>query len=395
MPVLACSIPSFPIALLSRAEPGLADRPLALLAPDERVLAASGPALTAGVTPGQAARVALAYCPALELRPADLPACDAEFDALLTALDDYSDAVEPDGLGHAYLAAPDLDERTALAFCRDMGRRMRREFGIALQPAIGCDSGKFTVHAAARVTRPGAVRVVLGAAERPFLRPLPMRLLPLPDDTQLRLSYLGIRQLGQYADLPPRAVLQQFGKPGQLAQRWAQGRDDRPIVPRQKRPVMTMSMEFDPPLAAAPALLAAARELLTQPLEGLGECFQAAQVLTATRAWAAGGQREDRWPLAVPTADVARLLALLARWEHDEWESPVAGLTLTLSEIRDQTTFQAQLFPDEDVAARRDRADLLARLSVRYGAGRLWQALVQDPLALRVERRARWQEAAA
>jgi hypothetical protein len=35
--------------------------------------------------------------------------------------------------------------------------------------------------------------------------------------------------LGQYAALPPSAVLQQFGKAGRLAQRFAQGKDDRPV----------------------------------------------------------------------------------------------------------------------------------------------------------------------
>ncbi len=394
MAILTCAIPAFPLALLTRAEPALIDQALAVLGPDDRVLASTAAAVQAGVRPGQTARQVRVICPEVEIRSADLAACQAEFEEVLSLLDDMAPRVEPAGLGRAFLDAPGLDETTAPAFCQDVGRRVRREFGAALQPAVGCDSGKFTALAAASHTRPGAVRVVMGQAERPFLRPLSVRLLPLPSDSQWRLHLLGIRDLGQYADLPPRAVLQQFGNAGRLAQRWAQGQDDRPVVPRAERPTLTAATEFEAPLDALPPLLMAATRLLERPLTQLSDRFQAAQVVSATREWSTGGKQTDRWRLPTPTAERRRLLQLLAdRWQGQAWEGAVVGLTLTLSEIQDTWAEQMSLFPTTGDSQENDA--WLKSFQMRHGAERILQARVQQPTARRVEKRTVWRAVAS
>lgn len=394
MPILTCLIPAFPIALLARAAPTLAEWPLAVVGPDERILAVTPPAEHAGVLPGQTARQARTACPDLALRDADLPACQAEFDALLSLLDAFAPRVEPAGLGRAFLDVPDLAASAALPFCQDLGRQVRRDFGAALQPALGCDQGKFTAHAAATYARPGTVRVVLGAAEQPFLRPLPVRLLPLPAESQLRLRYLGLHTLGQYADLPPAAVLQQFGAAGRLAHRWARGHDDRPVTPRQQRPSVTASADFDPPLDAAPPLLMAAIRLLEHPLAQLRDKLQAVQVLSATREFTTGACETDRWALAAPTTDRARLTQLLdGRWQAHAWEGAVVRLSLTLSEIQDEVGQQLTLFAESSAVS--DLAHLVKPLQVRYGAACLLRATVLASRAPRVERRVVWQEAAS
>ncbi len=392
MPILTCAVPAFPLALLARRAPDVLTRPLALLGPDERIVAASPPALSAGVHVGQPARHARTLCADLQVRDVDEAECQAEFEALLSLLDLYSSRVEAASLGRAWVDVPDLTEPTALAFCQAIGRRVRAELGDSLQPAIGCDSSKFTAHAAADRTRPGAVRIVLGRAERPFLRPLPLRLLPLPTETHLRLHYLGLRTLGQYADLPTRAVLQQFGAAGQLAHRWARGQDNRPVIPRRQRPSLTLTTDFDPPLAALPPLLLAAIRLLDAPLAGLRDRLQTVHTLTATWTWTSGGQARERWPLATPTAERRRLASLLAqRWERGSWEGAITSLTLTL-DIQDEPGGQLPLWPTPSPGP--DLATLTHALRRRYGAGRLWQASIPQPHALRVERRATWQDIA-
>ncbi|MCW5881451.1 MAG: hypothetical protein KIS91_11010, partial [Anaerolineae bacterium] len=195
MAILTCLIPAFPVALLARSDPALVEQSLAVVGPNDHVLAATPVALEGGVVLGQSARQARLACPDLLLRDVDLAACQAEFDALLALLDDFAVRVEPSGLGRAFLDVPDLDGPNALPFCQSLGRQVRQDFGAALQPALGCDQGKFTAHAAATYTRPGSVRVVLGPAEPPFLRPLPVGLLPLPDESQLQLRYLGLHCL--------------------------------------------------------------------------------------------------------------------------------------------------------------------------------------------------------
>ena len=392
MAILTCLIPSFPIALWARDDPALPDRPAAVIGVGDRVVDATPAALRTGVAVGQTARQARLACPDLACRSADPRAYAAETEAFLAVLDDFAARVEPWGPGRAYLDVPDLALRDAALFCRDMGRQVRERLGAALQPAIGCDSGKFTAHAAASYTRPGALRVVSHAEARPFLGPLPVGLLPLDEASQLRLGYLGIRTLGQYAGLPPRAILQQFGNPGRTAHAWARGQDDRPVVARQQRPVITLARDFDAPIDSVPRLLDEARRLLAGPLSELDARFQGAQTLHA--AWElTGGRREtEGWALPAPTADLRALAArLAARWEGRVWDGAVVGLTLTLGEIGD--VWGEQLSWLTETSASSGVAEVVRRLRVRYGAGQLAQAMVRNALDLRVERRAVWREA--
>ncbi|RME81667.1 MAG: hypothetical protein D6775_13015 [Caldilineae bacterium] len=392
MPVLSCYIPAFPLALLKRANPRLVQRPLALVGNDERVLVASRPALNAGVMPGQTARQARIACPELLLQEVDLMQARNEFEALLSLLDLYSDAVEPAGLGNVYLAAPDLKVEEAVAYCQDLGRHIRREFGKALQPAIGCDRSKFTARAAARHTHTGTVRVVLGEAEVPFLRPLPVRLLPLPKEDLRLLGFLGIYTLGQYAALSPRAVFQQFGSRGRLAQEWARGHDRRPVIPRDKRPNLSGGLAFDPPVETLPGLLAAAEDVLLQLLTRLQERFQAAQLLQARLSFVFGSDYQDVWHLAAPTSALPRLLALLSeRWQEQPWPAPVSALSLTLGEIQEAADEQLTLFPGAGTPVEL-LGEWVSQVRRRYGEGRLLQARVLHPTRLQVEQRVSWQE---
>lgn len=393
MSVIACVLPAFPLALLARQEPALWDRPAAVLDPDQRVLALTPPAQKAGVGVGHSSRQARLLCPGLHLYPVDLAAVQTENDALLALLDDYADAVEAIDFGRAYLSAADTATHTALPFCQDIGRRIRRELGLLA--AVGCDRSKFTAHAAAQHARPGSVRVVLNEAEQPFLRPLPLALLPLPAEHQRLLAHLGIRTLGQFADLPAAAVFRQFGAAGRLAQQWAQGNDQRPVISRQKRPAITLTAAFDPALENLPDLLAAAERLLAPALTGLQAHLQAAQSLQAVCHFARGPSHNESILLPAPTTDARRLLGRLAAcWQRRQWPEPAAGLTLILSNIQEAPGEQLALFPDEGAPADL-LAEALATWRLRYGPGRFLRAEISDALALRVERRVRWQEVGA
>ena len=289
MAILTCSIPSFALGWLARSDETLRARPVAVLGASGRVMDASAPARSEGVALGQTVRQAQVACADLVVREVDARECAREFEAVLGVLEGFSDRIEPAGLGQAFVDVPGVKADEAATLCREVGRQVRGEVGATLQPAIGCDSGKFTAHAAASHTAPGRIRVVMGADEGPFLRPLPVGLLPLPLESQTRLGYLGIRRLGQYADLPPKAILQQFGLPGKLAQTWARGEDRRPVVGRGQRPHVTVSAQFDPPLDTLGPLLGAALRLLEGPTAGLQARLQGAQAMT--RACAAAGRR--------------------------------------------------------------------------------------------------------
>ncbi|MCO6451200.1 MAG: DNA polymerase Y family protein [Caldilineales bacterium] len=395
MPIIACAIPYFPIALLARADPGILQQPVAMLNAEERVLATTPAARMAGVAVGQTVRQAQTLCPALVCQVADLALIRQEYEYVLALLDEFADAVEPASLGTAYIAAPDLDAASAAPFCQEMGKQLRQEFGEALQPAIGCDSGKFTALAAARHTRAGAVRVVLGEAETPFLRPLPIHLLPLAAEHLQLLHWLGIRTLGDFAALPTKSVMQQFGKAGRLAQLWAQGQDKRPVAPRHKRPIYTRSAEFEPAIQSLTPLAATAKRLLESLLVPLREQLQAAQGLRSVLRFEQGQEQADVWHLSAPTTDLDKLLQRLThRWESAIWPAPVSGCSIDLSDIQEAPGDQLLLFPGAGTSAAH-LVEGVQELVVRYGPGRFLLAETLDYNLLRMERRVRLQEFAA
>jgi nucleotidyltransferase/DNA polymerase involved in DNA repair len=148
-------------------------------------------------------RIAEIRCPEVAVIDADVLACRKTFETLLDVLERTGPTVEPHSLGAAYVDVGDLARKRdeGVELCKTMGRTIRQELGMTLQPALGWNSTKFTAQAAARHTRPGRLLAVDADDERHFLDPLPVALLPLSGDAQRRLGLLGLYTLGQYAEL--------------------------------------------------------------------------------------------------------------------------------------------------------------------------------------------------
>jgi hypothetical protein len=188
-------------------------------------------------------------CPELTILPADLAECQSAQDTFLSELAQWELPVEAYGMGMAYidLHAITTARKDAQGLAADLGRRVRRTLGDDLQPSLGWDHSKFCSRAAAYHTPAGHMKLVAKEYEVSFLAPLPISLLPLPSLDLQRLHWLGIATLGQFAALPAGAVWQQFGKSGQLAHRWAQGRDNRPVHNMFHAAWSPLEVEFESP----------------------------------------------------------------------------------------------------------------------------------------------------
>ena len=205
------------------------------------------------------AQQARAACPDLLLRTLDLAVAEAEQSALLAELAEWQLPVEPQSWGSAYvdMHAVAKSAPSVQPLITEVGQRLRKRLGVDLQPALGWDSGKFTARAAACVAPPGRMRLVDKADEARFLNPLPIMLLPLPRPHLQQLHWLGIRTLGEFAALPAAGVAQRFGAGGRQAQRWAQGRDDRPVRGAVKQAPAPVAVTLDPPTATLQPLVEA------------------------------------------------------------------------------------------------------------------------------------------
>ena len=391
--VLYCTIPHFAAALARRDDPDLAEQPLVLIGSEARVFACSAGAAAAGIAAGMTARAAEVRCPEARLVEADVARCRAELDGLFQVLEQASPKVEPHGWGAAYADLGNLarDQAEAADLLRTIGRAVRRELGDVLQPALGWDTGKFTAQTAARRTQPGRLLAVAGVRERIFLSPLPMTLLPLDEDALRRLSFLGLRSLGQYAALPSGAVWQQFGRAGKLAHRCARGEDDRPVIPRGQQPLRAAEIELEAPLAEQAGVAAALRRLASPLLAELRANLQACGQARLVVRFDDGSAQERSRVFLFPTAGedlVVRALEQLLAAVH--WPAPAVALVVTLEQIQDAVVEQMALFPLPD--ERQDKLREVERyLAARFGASRLRRAVLAQPGAPLPEWRAGWQ----
>jgi DNA polymerase-4 len=400
MSVLYCTIPHFAAALMRRDDPGLGGRPLVLIGPEGRVFGVSAEAAACGVIVGLTARTAEVRCPEAHLLEADVARCREELETLLQVLELASPRVEPHGWEAAYVDLGDSvrDHASAVAFCGEIGRAVRGELGENLQPAMGWDNSKFTAQAAARRTRPGHLKAVAAVRERAFLRPLPVTLLPLADDTLRRLCFLGLRTLGQYAALPAAAVEQQFGRAGKVAYRYARGEDDRPVVPRWQAPRLTAEVELETPLAERKRLMAALRHLVSPLLAELRGKLQACRQVRLTVHFDDGSAQEKTRTFLLPTAEEGRVIRTLEQlldgmcWRTGPstgLRTGCIGLAIALEQIQDAVAEQLTLFPLEDDRERKLR-EVQRYLTARFGANRLRRAVMVQPGAPLPEWRAGW-----
>jgi protein ImuB len=394
MSVAYCAVPHFATALARRDDPDATDAPLVLVGPEGRVLDVSAEAAAQGVASGMTARTARIRCPEARLLEADVARCRAELESLFEVLEQSSPRVEPHGWGGAYVDVGDLAREQAVALCRDMGQAVRRELGQSLQPALGWDSTKFTAQAAAVRTLPGRLRAVEGVQQQSFLRPLTVTLLPLAPDTLRRLGFLGLRTLGQYADLSPAAVGQQFGPAGKLAQRCARGQDDRPVVARWQAPVLSAEIDLEAPLVERERLLAALRRLVAPLLAHLRARLQACGQVTLAVRLEDGNVQERARAFLSPVAEEACVLRAQEQvLDGLRWQAAAAGLAVTLSRIQDAVAEQLTLFPLE--GGRQEKLREVQRyLAARFGTNPLRRAVLAQPGAPLPEWRVGWQDKA-
>lgn len=387
MSVLCCTIPNFLLNLAYQHQPGWADHPLALLGPDERVCALSAQAAHAQVQLQMTPRQAQLRCPELRLRPLDLAASLTAQQALISTLAAWGLPVEECDWGRAYLAlhtvAPSAAQVQPLAAA--LGQQLRQVLGLALQPALGWDTGKFTAHAAAAHAAPGRMKLISADAEARFLAPLPINLLPLPPADQQQLHWLGIHTLGQFAQLPPAAVWQRFGSPGQLAQRWAQGRDDRPVQPTAHPAGPPLQVDIDPPSANLPWVVATLLAALRPQLHALTARLAGLRRLHLQLAFTTGDFRTVELLFLTPISAETRLTAALTHHlQRLVWPGAATRATVLLMQTGELAAHQLALFPD--LVGQTATSDLAHQLAQRYGPI-FFQATRPDPHHPIAERR--------
>ena len=369
MSVLCCRVPNFLISLACCQQPALAQRPLALVGPDDRICAASALARGQGVRAAMSGRQARTHCPELVLQAVEKTNFQQAQAAFLGTLAECGLPVEALDWGAAYIDLHSVATQVApvQALIAELGRQVRTALGPALQPALGWDAGKFTARAAAIQTPAGKMRLVSKADEAPFLAPLPLTLLPLPATAIQALHWLGVSTLGQFAALPTVGIRQRFGHSGWLAQRWAQGRDDRPVRATAQTLPAALVIDLDPPAVGIPAVLAAAMAGLHPHLQALQARMEGYRQLRLAAHFLDGSERsiDMAWVEPCQQPDPVQQ-ALATHLRRLNWPNALVRLRISVLETGELRPQQLTLFGGEPTRPPA-LAELARQLATRFG----------------------------
>jgi protein ImuB len=373
---------------------------------------ASGAAEAFGVRAGMRLAEALSRCPALVLVPADPVRAEASWEDSLRRLEAIGAAVEPVRAGEAFFALEPLrglyGDPTAV-----LGRA-RRALGPPAR--LGAGPNRLCAHAAAmrmRARRP-AVVVSLPAARR-LVAELPVAVLHealaysaprrIRADSNHRsspwerasggdweranvpdtLERLGVRTLGELAELPTEAIADRFGEPGLRALRLARGIDE-PL--RARRPSEPLVERLGLPEAASGQQLERALELLVERL--LAHPARAGRTIRRLRLearLAAGGGWRSEIAMRSTSANPERLRLALAP-KLGELPGPAAALGLWALELGPEVGDQAPLRRSPSEERRGRVAEAVRQARAAAGRDAILQVIEIDPRSRVPERRA-------
>src|SRR5919201_4133650 len=314
VPMISCLvIPGFELRAALLARPSLALEPAAL-APlpgtEPRIGPVTAAAEAAGVQPGMRLGEALAICPALVLVEHDPVSVENEWEAILRRLEDAAFAVEPVEPGCLY-----FETRGVERLYGGVERALRRALtavGSAWDPRAGVAERRFAALAAASIARPGQLCVVSDERTRSFLAPLPLSLLPLEAERYAELEELGVKQIGQLAELPGAAVAERLGPGGRRAWSLARGEERGRVHARRSPTEIVERFEFPEAVGNELTLRRVLGALLDRLLSRPERGGRAIRKVALSARLVGGGSWRRTLTLREPTAERARLRTVLA-----------------------------------------------------------------------------------
>jgi protein ImuB len=342
--MLACLlIPGFELRAALRARPRLLTEPAALASePGEEQLLGPVTAIAEGegVKPGMRLGEALATCPRLVLVERDPASVEREWEQVLRRLEDTGFAVDP--VEHGVVVFETKGVERLYGGVQPALERALAAVGSTWDPRIGAAARRFTALAAASVARPGQILIIEEKQESSFLEPLPLSLLPLSRDRYAELEGLGLRRLGELAQLPQAAVAERLGVEGRKAWRLAQG--GRRARVRGRRPVSELAETLVFPDAVANELtlrrtLSSLLERLLARPERAGRPFRK---LAVSARLVDGGSWRRAVALRDATAELGRLRLALGP-KLQELPAPVLELRLEAVQLAEHKGMQLAL----------------------------------------------------
>ncbi len=239
--ILHLTIPAYEVAVARVVNASLRGRPVAIapgMTERTQIYCLSSEAVQEGVIAGMALRQAKRLCPALIVLPPDPNLVSRANRALQKTVDNYSPVVEPASNGKLFLDLTGCQR--LLGPGRDIAMKLEKdiETNLRLTGTLGVAGNKLVSKIAAGVLeRPGVCDVLRGA-ERDFIAPMPISVLPGIGHVreQLLIKELNLKLIQELATLSIMQLKLIFGAFAPLIHQRARGEDFSPVTPPKRRP---------------------------------------------------------------------------------------------------------------------------------------------------------------
>ena len=323
-------VADWPVIAAIMAGEAPADQPV-MVVDTRRVLAVSATARRAGARCGMKRRTAQNACPQAQLVPADGARDARVFDQVATVLERQVPGVEP--LRPGLALCPAIGASRYHGSDQSLAEHLVNEITAqtGTEAMVGVADG---VLAAILATREG--RIIAPGESPAYLAPRPLSDLELAlrgtaaganlDVLTSLLHRLGVRRLGDLANLPLAAVTERFGAVGVWAWRLAKAQDARIWPAHQIAREFVVLEQAEPPVANVEAAAFWAKRLAGELHQQLAEFGQSYDRLRATALSERGEELSRTWRLE--GADV-KVVRDKVRWQLEGWLTGRSGLAPT------------------------------------------------------------------
>jgi len=203
--ILHADLDAFYASVEQLLEPSLKGLPIAV--GGGVVLAASYEAKAFGVQSGMSGRRARELCPQLTFVSGHFKEYQRLGDAAINILGDFTPAVERISIDEAFADVAGCTHLfgSPAEIARAIRHRVRVELGLPI--SVGVARTKHLAKIASQVAKPDGLVVVDPSTEIDFLHDLPVELMwGVGPVTKTRLAEVGVRTIGQLANMPGRSL---------------------------------------------------------------------------------------------------------------------------------------------------------------------------------------------